>query len=149
MSLCNELLTLASDWLLAAAPPLSNVPSSGVPAGAPVGGGPAGGPPPGAGGLNYMMPMMLGFLVLFIVLQVLGGRKQRKQRDEMMAGLRKHDRVRMLGGIIGTIAEIHDSEVVVKVDEATNTRIRFAKDAVQAVIAQGPGGPAGHAESAS
>lgn len=141
MPFADRLMTMTPDWLLASAPPISNLPLGGGGAGAPAGGQPAAGgsAPTGPGSLGMLMPMLLAFFLFMIVMQIFAGRKQRKQRAEMMSLLRKHDKVRMIGGIIGTIAEIHDDEVVIKVDEATNTRIRFAKDAVQTVITAAPG----------
>jgi preprotein translocase subunit YajC len=50
----------------------------------------------------------------------------------MMASLKKQDKVQMIGGEIGTIAELTDDEVVLRVEEG---RIRFARSAVQAVLA--------------
>ncbi len=40
----------------------------------------------------------------------------------------------LLGGIIGTIVAIRDHELVLKVDESTNTKMTFIKDAVRQVI---------------
>ena len=51
----------------------------------------------------------------------------------MLAGLKKGDRVTSIGGIMGTILEIRDDEVTVKVDESANVRMKFAKWAVRGV----------------
>lgn len=80
-------------------------------------------------------------MVLILVLPQIFGRKQQRKRAEMLAGIRKMDRVQTIGGVIGTVVELRDDEIVLKVDEGTNTRIRFAKAAVQAVLKSG-GGPA-------
>jgi preprotein translocase subunit YajC len=42
--------------------------------------------------------------------------------------------VQTIGGVIGTIVEVKDAEVVVKIDETTNTKIRFARSAIQQVL---------------
>jgi len=52
----------------------------------------------------------------------------------MLAALKKGDKVQTAGGILGTVVEVRDSEVVVKVDENANTRLRFARSAIQAVL---------------
>lgn len=144
MALLDRLFVMMPDWMLAGAAPIRGV-GSGADGGSSGGNGglpPAGGnsPPPGAGGLNWLLPMIFLFFLFMIFMQITAGRKQKKQHAAMISGLRKHDKVRMLGGIIGTIAEVHDSEVVIKVDEATNTRIRFSKDAVQSVLKPAAGG---------
>jgi preprotein translocase subunit YajC len=80
---------------------------------------------------------MVGLMVFMILMTVTSGRKQKKQREALMSGLKKHDKVLTNGGVIGTIAEMNDSEVVLKVDESSNTRIRFAKSAVTTIISSG------------
>lgn len=82
--------------------------------------------------LGDWMPLLLigGFLVLWIFL----GRSRRKQeakRRAMLENLSKGDRVVTIGGVIGTIVEVRDSEIVVKVDD--NTRMKFARWAVRNV----------------
>ena len=39
-----------------------------------------------------------------------------------------------VGGIIGTVAEVKGDEVVVKIDESTNTKIRVVRSAIQQVL---------------
>lgn len=93
-------------------------------------------PAPASSPWSGMFPLfMITILFVFMIfMSMMTGRKERKRRVEMISALSTNDRVRMLGGIIGTIAEIKDDEVVVRVDESTNTRIRFAKSAVDQVI---------------
>jgi preprotein translocase subunit YajC len=97
------------------------------------GGNPGG---PGGGAANPMGPiwMFLPVIVILILMTSMGGRKERKRQAAMMASLKKRDRVQTQGGIIGVIVEMKDNEVVLKVDEGSNTKIRFAKSAVQRVL---------------
>jgi preprotein translocase subunit YajC len=94
-------------------------------------------PPGGIFGnpLNFFLILIVG---MFLVM-MLGGRKDRKKRDLMLKGLKKHDRVQTSGGIIGTITEIKDDEVLLRVDEGSNTRIRFARSAVVAIVRSAAG----------
>lgn len=101
--------------------------------GAPGGGGQGGAPAPTPFGGQFLF-IIMGFFLLMILMQVFGGRKQKKQRQQMLSSLSKHDRVQTMGGLIGTIAEVRDDEIVLKVDEATNTKVRFARTAVQQVL---------------
>jgi preprotein translocase YajC subunit len=75
-----------------------------------------------------MLPVML---VLMVVMTTMTGRKDKKKRAELMASLKKNARVQMVGGEIGTIVELSDTEVVLRVEEG---RIRFARSAVQTVL---------------
>ncbi len=97
-------------------------------------GGATGAAPAGGGGGDLFPILMLGFIVVLLMLTILGPRKEKKRRAEMMAALRKHDRVQTIGGVIGSIVEIKSDEIVLKVDESSNTRITFAKSAVQQVL---------------
>ncbi len=91
-------------------------------------------PPSGArpgGGMDmifWLLPMML---VVMIIFSVMSGRKEKKKKEELVSSIKKHDKVQMLGGIIGTVAEVGDEDIVIRVEEG---RIRFAKSAVAAVI---------------
>jgi preprotein translocase subunit YajC len=89
-----------------------------------------------------MSPMftfvLFGFLILMIMTTVLSGRKEKKRRAALMASLGKLDRVQTSAGIIGTITELKDDEVVLRVDEASNTRIRFNRAAIASVLERGP-----------
>lgn len=94
------------------------------------GGGGAPAKPPG-GGLFALMPL---FLVLMVVMMILSGRKQKKRRKTLMSSLSKQDKVQTIGGVIGTVVELRDHDVLLNVDEGSGTRVRFAKSAIQTVL---------------
>ena len=48
----------------------------------------------------------------------------------MIQSLDKNDRVRTIGGIIGTVIDVKDDEVVLKVDESNNTKIRVSASSI-------------------
>ncbi|MEQ9616480.1 MAG: preprotein translocase subunit YajC [Phycisphaerales bacterium] len=126
------LAALATDALATGAPPLTGGP---IPTGGGGGadGGAAQGPP--AGGFSQMfLFLMLGMLALMIFTSVSSGRKEKRKMQDMMSSLSRHDKVMTNGGIIGVITELRDDEVVLKVDESTNTRIRFTKAAIKTVL---------------
>jgi preprotein translocase subunit YajC len=54
----------------------------------------------------------------------------------MLAELSKNDRVVTIGGVIGTVVEVRENEVVLKVDESSNTRMRFSRNAIQSLVAE-------------
>ncbi len=113
--------------------------ATGAPGGAATG---APGSAPAAGGGAQQSPLfgpsfllIIGGLFVFMILtQMMGGRKEKKKRAEMLAGIKRHDKVQTVGGIIGTVAEVRDDELVLRVDESSNTKIRFARSAVQQVL---------------
>ena len=79
------------------------------------------------------MPTVIMFGLMFVVMYFLlfrGPRKKQQQHKQMVQSLEKNDRVRTIGGIIGTIVDINDDEVTLKVDESNNTKIKVATSAI-------------------
>lgn len=91
-------------------------------------------PGPGSGLFGNPIILMLLVIVVLWIFLMGGNRKEKKRRQQMLASLGKGDRVQTVGGILGTIVEVRDDELVVKVDENTNSRLRFARSAVQAKL---------------
>jgi preprotein translocase subunit YajC len=95
------------------------------------------GPTPGqpGGQMNFLFPALMIGLVAFMLLSARSQKKREKrERDDMYARLARNDRVLTIGGAIGTIISVKDNEVVLKVDESTNTKMTFIKTAVQRII---------------
>jgi preprotein translocase subunit YajC len=141
MSSWDGILVLAQDQAqpqAGAATPAQAVNPVGVP-GATQGvtGAPSGGSQPlpaastGSGNSPNMILWLFPIIAVLFLTTMMTGRKDKKKKAEMMSSLKKQDKVQMIGGEIGTIAEISDDEVVLRVEEG---RIRFARSAVQAVL---------------
>jgi len=92
--------------------------------------GSEGGPPPN----NFNMLILLVPLAIVFIMMSMGGRKEKKKRAAMMAAMAKGDKVQTIGGILGTIVEVRDDEIIVKVDENANTRLRFSRAAIQSIV---------------
>lgn len=88
---------------------------------------------PATGGPNpFFMILIVGVVMYVIVIRP--QRKEEKQRKEMLSKLKKHDYVLTSSGIYGTVANLSDDEVVLKVDDSKDVRIRFARSAVARVV---------------
>lgn len=85
-----------------------------------------GGSPLGA--LLFQLIFFLALFALFYFLLIRPQSKARKKHQEFLANLKKGDRVVTSGGIWGTVVEIGDDTVTLKVD--ANTRITFTKEAI-------------------
>ncbi len=98
------------------------------------GGGAAGGNGGGSpfGSMKLMIIMVGGFFLLYIWMGR-SRRKQKRQRQEMLTSLKKGDKITSIGGIVGTVIEVRDDEVTVKVDETGNVRMKFARWAIRGV----------------
>ena len=87
---------------------------------------------------TLMLPAMLAAMIVFMFLSSRSQRKREKrEREEMYAAMAKNDRVQTIGGVIGTVISVKDNEVVLKVDESTNTKMTFIKSAIQKISTEG------------
>jgi len=73
-------------------------------------------------------------LVIFYLFLFKSKKSQESQRKGMLEQLKRGDRIKTIGGILGTVIEARDDEVLVKVDESSNTKIRFARSAIHQVL---------------
>jgi preprotein translocase subunit YajC len=103
-------------------------------AAAPAAPAPTGGGQQPGGPFGGMMIPMMAILAIFIFFSWNSKRKQDKQRQVALAAMKRGDRVQTIGGIMGTIVEVRDAEIVVKVDESNNTKIKFARSAVSKLV---------------
>ncbi len=79
----------------------------------------------------YSQFILIGLMVvLFYFLFFRGPQKQKQQHQRMVAGLKKNDKVRTIGGIIGTVVDIDGDVITLKVDESNNTKIKVASSAI-------------------
>ena len=80
---------------------------------------------------SYGNLLFLG--VMFLLMYMLlfrGPRKKQQQQKQMMQALTKNDKVQTIGGIIGTVVDIKDNEITLKVDESNNTKIKILRSAI-------------------
>ena len=84
---------------------------------------------------QFFFPALMFAVIAFVLLTARSQKKREKrERDQMHERLAKNDRVLTAGGIIGTIISVKENEVVVKVDESTNTKMTFLKTAIQRIL---------------
>jgi preprotein translocase subunit YajC len=107
-------------------------------------GSPAGGPtdaetqkPPSSSGLTQLVLFVAVMGVLMYVMMFRGPKKQQQQHKLMLQSLKKNDKVRTIGGIFGTVVDVRDDEIVLKVDESNNTKIRISSSAISKNLSQG------------
>lgn len=95
---------------------------------------PAGGKPDGGlFGNPRILIVMVAVMALLWWWMGRGRRKEQHRHKEMLSALKKGDKVTSIGGIIGTVIEVKDKEVVVKVDESSNVRMKFLRSAIRSV----------------
>lgn len=88
--------------------------------------------PPGGLGQMAIPLVMMGLVWYFLLMRP--QRRDQQRREAMLSNIKKNDRVVTIGGIIATVAAVSEDkkEITLKVDD--NTRIRFQRSAIQAVL---------------
>ncbi|MBI5358973.1 MAG: preprotein translocase subunit YajC [Planctomycetes bacterium] len=80
-------------------------------------------------GFLFMMGIMVFFIYFFLIRPQ---KKQEKERNKMLSAVKKNDKVLTSGGIYGTVHTVKEKDIIVRIDE--NTKVRFAKSAIVAVV---------------
>ncbi|SDW28853.1 preprotein translocase subunit YajC [Marininema mesophilum] len=86
------------------------------------------------------MEKFTGFLPIIIVVVIFyfmllrPQQKQRKQRNSMLASIKKGDKIITIGGLHGTIMDLTDERVTLKVNE--NSRLVFERSSINAVVSE-------------
>ncbi len=92
--------------------------------------GAAGASPAGAGIVTFL-PFILIILIMYF-LMIRPQNKKQKETQKMLDALKKGDKVITIGGIHGTVSNVKDDTVTVKVDEGC--RIEFNRTAIASVV---------------
>ena len=77
--------------------------------------------------------LVLGLMILFFFVVILPAqRKQKREAEALMTGMKKNDEVVTASGIIGVVQTIKDEEVILKIDD--NARIRVLKSTIVRIL---------------
>jgi preprotein translocase subunit YajC len=89
--------------------------------------------PPGADPLGLMWPLLFVMVFFYFFLY----RPQKREADEkrkLMESLKKNDKVLTSAGIYGTIVNLKEDEVTLRVDDQNKVKVRFARSAIARVV---------------
>ncbi len=90
--------------------------------------------PAGGGMLIQLLPLILIFVVFYFLL-IRPQQKKMKQHREMLANIRRGDRIVTGGGIVGRVARVEgDDELIVEI--APETKVRVRRSTVSEVISR-------------
>lgn len=81
----------------------------------------------GGGILGLILPFVLMFVIFYFLL-IRPQQKKQKTRNAMLSALTKGDKVVTIGGLHGTIVEITDDIVVLKVNDVT--KLTFDRNSI-------------------
>ena len=109
--------------------PLFNLPLMLLPSAEGAGGTASGGA--SQWGILIVMPLII---LVFYFLVMRPQNKKQKEAKKMLESIRKGDRVVTIGGLRGTILSVKEDVVVLLVDEKSNTKLEYSKNAVSTVL---------------
>ena len=89
----------------------------------------------GGGGIGPLWIGLILMLVVFYAVMLSGNRREKKKRQDMLAAIKRNDRVMTIGGIIGSVVSVGDNEIVLKIDESANVKVTLSRGAIQRVLA--------------
>src|SRR2546430_5104395 len=90
---------------------------------------------PGGGGSGAVATQLLFFAAIFAIfwfLLIRPQQKQKREREQMLAALKRGDRVVTTGGLHGTVTSLDEQKVVLRV--ADQVRLEFDRSAVGRVV---------------
>ena len=86
-------------------------------------------------GFDPMSLVMMGVICVIMYFIIFRGPKKKQQKHtQMVKSLSKNDRIRTIGGIYGTVIDVKDNELTIKIDESTNTKMKVSPGAIAEVI---------------
>ncbi len=80
------------------------------------------------GSSQFLFLGLIFVLMYFILFR--GPKKKQQQHKQMVQTLEKNDKVRTIGGIIGTVVDVKGDEITLKIDESNNTKMKVVSSAI-------------------
>ncbi len=93
-------------------------------------------PAPAPANNSWFTFLMLGAAAILVIMLIRGPRKEEKKRKQMLATMKKGSRVVTIGGLVGSVVDVRDDVVVLKVDESANVKAHYLKSAISRVLAE-------------
>ena len=82
-----------------------------------------------------MIPIFVIILILWVLMFRSKRRDDRKKKEQLEA-VKRGDRVQTIGGILGNVVQLEKEKVLLKVDESSNTKIWFSRNAIFRVLGE-------------
>jgi preprotein translocase subunit YajC len=87
---------------------------------------------------NPMMQFLPLLIIMFAIMYFLIIRPQKqkeKKRLELISNVRKQDRIVTSGGLHGVVTSVKENEVLIRVDDAKDVKLKIDKGAITSVTA--------------
>ncbi len=101
--------------------------------------GAAGAAPPPKGffeNMGVMFPILMGAMLLYFLMMTRPKPNNDETTSELIANLKKNDRVVTAGGILGTVVNHRSDEdyVTIRIDDSSNTRMQVLSKSIIRVL---------------
>jgi preprotein translocase subunit YajC len=80
-----------------------------------------------------MLPLFVIILLLWVFM-FRSKRKEQSKKKEELNSVKRGDRIQTIGGILGNVVQVEKDKILLKVDESSNTKIWFSRNAIYRVI---------------
>jgi preprotein translocase subunit YajC len=84
--------------------------------------------------MSFVLMGLIFVMMYFMLFRA--PKKKQQEHKKMVESLKKNDRVRTIGGILGVVLDVRDDEIVLKVDESNNTKLRVIPSAIATVLSE-------------
>lgn len=91
--------------------------------------------PPGGGsngGLMSILPLMVGMFAIMYFIVIRPQQKQKKERESLLAAIKKGDRVVTTSGIHGTVSGLDEHTVILRVSD--QVKLTFDRAAIGRIV---------------
>jgi preprotein translocase subunit YajC len=95
---------------------------------------PAGSEAPTGGSAIVSFLPLVAIIAIFYFLIIRPQNKKQKETQKMLSALKKGDKIVTIGGVHGTIQNVKESSVIVRVDD--NVKLEFSRSAISSVESQ-------------
>ncbi len=83
--------------------------------------------------MKTMLPLMIIMFAVMYFLIIRPQKQKEKKRQAMISNVRKQDRVVTAGGVHGVVTSVKENEIIVRIDDAKDVKIKIDKSAVTSI----------------
>ncbi len=84
------------------------------------------------GGFGSLLILFLPLLLIWYFLLIRPQQKKEKEKQKMLSGIQKGDKIMTIGGIFAQVIQIKDNRIIIKI--ADRTQVEISKTAVSAKV---------------
>jgi len=99
----------------------------------------------GGAGMHFMTMMIIIFAIMYFLI-IRPQKKKEQERQRMLDEVKKNDRVVTIGGMHGQVMSVRGDEVIIRIDQSKDVRVKFNKSAVSRIISSAEGEPESEAQ---